>query len=102
MIAALLTAASFAGLGGGDAAAQDPPPRTGFEQRNGSSWTTHAEELAFLSEVDRRSDRVELSVVGTTLQNRPIHLVRVGHPVPRDVAAAQTEPVVLFVCTQHG
>ena len=59
MIAALLTAASFAGLGGGDAAAQDPPPRTGFEQRNGSSWTTHAEELAFLSEVDRRSDRVE-------------------------------------------
>jgi hypothetical protein len=83
-------------------AAQEPPPQTGFEQSNGASWTTHAQELSFLATVDERSDRVEMSTVGTTRQGRPIHLVRVGHPAPRDLAAAQTQPTTLFVCTQHG
>jgi len=103
----MLVLAATALLGGvfsalAPAAAQEPPPQTGFEERAGASWTTHEEELSFLAEVDERSARVEMQVVGTTLQGRPLHLVRVGHPAPRGREAAQGEPTTSFVCTQHG
>lgn len=78
------------------------PPRTGFEQRNGESWTTHEEELAFLAAVDAASDRVRVEVIGSTVEDRPIHLVVIGEPAPRTAAQARTEPVELHICTQHG
>lgn len=73
------------------------PPRTGFEESNGTRWTTMEEEHAFLAQVDRASHRVSMDQVGTTVQGRPIHLVRLGDPAP-----ARRSTVVLFICTQHG
>jgi hypothetical protein len=78
------------------------PPRTGFEQRNGASWTTHAEELDFLEAVDAGSDRVTVTEIGRTLQDRPLHLVQIGSPAPRAAAAARQQPTSLFICSQHG
>ncbi|MGC5567796.1 M14 family metallopeptidase [Streptomyces sp. FR-108] len=74
--------------------AAEGPPRTGFERTAGARWTTQPEEQTFLAAVDRTSARVSLSRIGTTKQNRPVQLVRVGNP-----HAATT---VLLVCSQHG
>ena len=71
-------------------------PRTGFEQRAGASWTTHEEELAFLEAV-AASSRVRLDVVGTTLEERPLHLVRLSLPGRQDA-----RPTTMVVGSQHG
>ncbi len=76
-------------------------PVTGFEQRNGASWTTHEEELAFLGAVDRQSRRVAIDTIGETAQGRPLHLVRIGKRPPNRRRALR-QPTVLFVCSQHG
>lgn len=72
-------------------------PKTGFEQRGGASWTTHEEELAFLTAV-ARSTRVGIEVIGRTEQGRPLHLVSIGAPAPR----ATRRPTAMFVGSQHG
>ena len=75
-------------------AATDTPPRTGFEQSNGARWTTQPEEQEFLKAVDRAGGRVSVSRFGTTKQDRPLQLVRIGNrPSPNKV---------LLVCSQHG
>jgi hypothetical protein len=73
--------------------ADSAPPRTGFEQSNGASWTTIEQEHQFLREVDRASRKVSVSQIGTTIQGRPLQLVKVGDGKPT---------TVLFLCTQHG
>ena len=73
-------------------------PRTGFEQREGASWTTHEEELAFLKAVAAGSRRVSLDVIGRTEQGRPLHLVSIGAPAPRGTG----RPTTMFVGSQHG
>jgi len=83
--------------------AQQAPPTTGFEQNGGANWTTHAEELAFLDAVAAGSERVALSEIGRTLEDRPLHLVEIGAPGPHSLEPEPIErPTVLFVCTQHG
>ena len=77
-------------------------PQTGFEARDGASWTTHAEELDFLAAVDAGSDRARVGVIGTTFEDRPLHLVRLGGPRPRSASKARREPTLLYVCSQHG
>ena len=71
---------------------------TGFEERGGASWTTHAEELAFLDAV-HDSPRVAVERLGETVQGRPMHLVGVGHPAPKKPGRGRA---VLLVCSQHG
>ncbi|MEY9996030.1 hypothetical protein ABIE67_008062 [Streptomyces sp. V4I8] len=76
------------------AQAADSPPRTGFEESNGARWTTQPEEQSFLRAVDKASDRVSVTRIGTTKQDRPLQLVRIGtRPTPNKV---------LLVCSQHG
>ncbi|MEU0219187.1 M14 family metallocarboxypeptidase [Streptomyces sp. NPDC006265] len=75
-------------------AATDTPPRTGFEQSNGARWTTQPEEQEFLKAVDRAGGRVSVTRFGTTKQNRPLQLVRIGN--------RQSPDRVLLVCSQHG
>ncbi|NEA64847.1 M14 family metallocarboxypeptidase [Streptomyces sp. SID12488] len=70
------------------------PPRTGFEQTNGARWTSQPEEQDFLAAVDRASSRVTLTRIGTTEQNRPLQLVRIGE--------RPTTRTVLLICSQHG
>ncbi|MFS0752763.1 M14 family zinc carboxypeptidase [Oceanobacillus sp. 1P07AA] len=78
------------------------PPLTGFEERDGETWTTHEEELDFLEEVATLSDRVSYNQIGTTVEGRPLHLVRVGFPEPptdEDIANGNN---ILVIGTQHG
>ncbi|CAL9373525.1 M14 family metallocarboxypeptidase [Streptomyces sp. Tu 3180] len=86
LAASLVTAPAQAG--------EDSPPRTGFEASDGARWTTLDEERRFLAAVDRASSRVSVSRIGTTKQDRPLRLVRVGTG-----AAPHT---ILLVCSQHG
>ncbi|MCX5600096.1 M14 family metallocarboxypeptidase [Streptomyces phaeochromogenes] len=74
--------------------AAQTPPRTGFEQTDGARWTTQPEEQDFLAAVDKSSSRVSIGRIGTTKQDRPLRLVRIGNS-----HAANT---VLLVCSQHG
>ena len=78
------------------------PPRTGFEESGGADWTTHEQELKFLSAVERGSSRVDIDVIGKTAQKRPLHLVQLGAPKPASRAAASKRPTVLFIGSQHG
>ncbi|MZF84616.1 M14 family metallocarboxypeptidase [Streptomyces sp. SID5643] len=75
-------------------AAPDSWPRTGFEQSNGARWTTQSEEQDFLKAVDRSSGRVSLTRFGTTKQDRPLQLLRIG--------TRPSQSKVLLVCSQHG
>ncbi|MER6912148.1 M14 family metallocarboxypeptidase [Streptomyces sp. NPDC000594] len=70
------------------------PPRTGFERSDGARWTGEDEEASFLAAVDRAGDRVSVHRIGTTAQDRPLRLIRIGAP-----HAAHR---VLLVCSQHG
>ncbi|MEU9283505.1 M14 family metallocarboxypeptidase [Streptomyces sp. NPDC048275] len=74
--------------------ASKTPPRTGFEQTDGARWTGQPEEQDFLAAVDKASDRVSVTRIGTTKQDRPLQLVRVG--------THRTATTVLLVCSQHG
>jgi hypothetical protein len=94
-LAVAVTATALAGpLLTAPAYATDAPPRTGFERTDGARWTTQPEEQDFLAAVDKASDRVSVSRIGTTKQGRPLQLVTIG-----DRRAATT---VLLVCSQHG
>jgi hypothetical protein len=86
----------------GPATAQESPPQTGFETSNGAAWTTHAQEQGFLAEVDQRSERVSIDVIGTTAQGRPVQLVQVGHPTPHGLEASLNRPTLMIACSQHG
>ena len=85
--------------------AADPsvePPTTGFEDRDGDGWTTLDEELDFLDELAEKSDRVTYSQIGESVEERPIHLVRVGYPAPpsdEEIAAGRN---ILIMGTPHG
>ncbi|MEU3604604.1 M14 family metallocarboxypeptidase [Streptomyces sp. NPDC035033] len=86
----LVTSPAKAAAPGGPPA----PPRTGFETSGGARWTSGAEERDFLAAVDRRSDRVTVTVLGTTAQGRPLRLAALG--------PARGATTVLLVCGQHG
>ena len=87
---------------GARASAAPAAPETGFEQRNGASWTTRTEEIAFLTAIERASERVRIFAAGASELGTTMHLVRIGHPAPRTREAAAARPVLLLVCTQHG
>ena len=83
-------------------AGEEAVPRTGFEERGGIGFTTHAEELTFLDEVGAGSARVTVSQIGSSVQGRPIHLVRLGHPLPPSDEEIAVGQAILIVGSQHG
>ncbi|MFJ3669915.1 M14 family metallocarboxypeptidase [Streptomyces sp. NPDC090106] len=93
-VVALATAALGASALAVPAHAAPAPPRTGFEQSDGARWTGQDEERDFLAAIDAASDRVAVTRIGTTLQDRPLRMVRLGRPTAPDK--------VLLVCSQHG
>ncbi|WP_369173996.1 M14 family metallocarboxypeptidase [Streptomyces sp. R28] len=90
----LAAAALAASLVAVPAHAAETPPRTGFEQSNGADWTGQSEEQDFLAAVDKASDEVSVARIGTTKQDRPLQLVRIG--------TSPTPNKVLLICSQHG
>ncbi len=104
--AGLVSAGSSPGVAAQPPGAAEPPegdpPLTGFEQRDGASWTTQPEESRFLRGLDAASDRVEMSTIGRTAQDRPLRLVAVGDPAPGSEAQVRAGSSVLFICSQHG
>ncbi|RNL73548.1 M14 family metallocarboxypeptidase [Streptomyces sp. I6] len=96
-VAVCALAATGAAVTAPDQAAAAHPglPHTGFESSGGARWTTQPEEWAFLTAVDRSSDRVSLRTIGTTAQGRPLQLVRIGGDRP-------TANTMLLICSQHG
>ncbi|WP_326574554.1 M14 family metallocarboxypeptidase [Streptomyces sp. NBC_00487] len=94
-IAALIAVALAAPLLSAPAYAADTTaPRTGFERSGGARWTSQPEEQEFLAAVDRASSRVSTTRIGTTEQDRPLQLVRIG--------TRPTTRTVLLICSQHG
>lgn len=76
--------------------------KTPFETSNGTTWTTQPEAVRFWRQLDAASERVRVTTVGRSLQNRPIQLAAVGAPAPPTVDAASKGSVVLFTCSVHG
>ncbi|MFD5102196.1 M14 family metallopeptidase [Streptomyces albidochromogenes] len=95
LVVAATATALAAPLTATTAQASAPPPRTGFERTDGASWTTRPDEQTFLRAVDRASDRVTMSTIGTTVHQRPLNLVRIA-------AQRHTSATVLLICSQHG
>ncbi|WP_030781191.1 M14 family metallopeptidase [Streptomyces sp. NRRL S-920] len=94
LVLACVTVALSAPLLTVPAQATPKPPRTGFEETAGARWTTQPEEQRLLTTVDKASDRVSVSRIGTTKQDRPLRLVR--------IAERPTKSTVLLICSQHG
>ncbi len=80
----------------------DPVPLTGFEVRGGIGFTTHSEELSFLIDVEAHSARMRISLAGTSVEGRPIHLVRLAYPQPPSDEAIAEGQAVLIIGSQHG
>ncbi|MVA77455.1 carboxypeptidase [Auraticoccus sp. F435] len=76
--------------------------QTPFEQSDGAEWTTHPESLRYYRQLDAASDRVRVTNVGRTVQDRPLQLVAVGAPTPDSRPAAAEGSVAMFVCSVHG
>ena len=101
-ILGLLVLLALVALAAAAPAVAADPPQTGFEESGGSAWTTHEQELAFLAAVDEQSDRVRITQIGATDEDRPLHLVTIGAPAPRGAAFVRQQPTSLFICSQHG
>ena len=97
----LATLISVTGIGAESAVAAEDLPTTGFEDRDGSSWTTLEEEIEFLNKVAALSDRVRITQEGTSVLGKPIYLIRVGNPLLTDEAIANGRNIFIMG-TPHG
>lgn len=77
-------------------------PKTAFEKQNGNDWTTLPEEAEFIQNVAAQSDRVSFSVVGTSNEQNPVHLVKVGCPEPPNDTDIASGDNILIMGTPHG
>jgi hypothetical protein len=84
------------------AAAPAAAQQTGFEASGGATWTTFAQEQAYLAQLDAEQERLRVRQIGVTVQGRPIHVVQVDAERPRPLERVARRSSVLFVCTQHG
>src|SRR5699024_9527418 len=76
-------------------------PTTGFEDRDGESWTTLEEETEFLHEIAEMSDRVRVTEEGTSINGKPIYLVRVTDG-PKTDEEIQEGRKIFVMGTPHG
>ncbi|MBB6450145.1 hypothetical protein HNR44_002123, partial [Geomicrobium halophilum] len=100
--ALLLIVSPVAGVAAQENETSEDPPTTGFEDREGAEWTTHEEELGFLEEVAEQSERMTYSEVGTSVEDRPLHLVQVGDPLPPTDEEIADGRNMLVIGSQHG
>jgi hypothetical protein len=70
-------------------------PETGFETTNGTSWTTLAQETAFLQAVQAAAGgRMTYSLGTNSYQGRPVYVAVIGSPTP--------QKTILITSLQHG
>ncbi|MFJ7935553.1 M14 family zinc carboxypeptidase [Sporosarcina sp. NPDC096371] len=92
---------SVTGFATPSAFAAEDLPKTGFEMRNGESWTTLEEEYDYLTKIDELSDNVRVTQEGTSVLGKPIHLIRVGNPLLTDEEIADGRNMFI-IGTPHG
>lgn len=95
-VTALLFAFAAAPLFAGDV------PTTGFEDSDRERYTTLEEEYALLEAVAAGSPRMTYTEIGTSVEGRPLHLVRLGHPEPPADDAIAEGRSILIIGGQHG
>ncbi|QQK78927.1 M28 family peptidase [Salicibibacter cibi] len=98
----LLAGSPMAGVAAQENESAEEPPTTGFEDSDGEEWTSHEDELTFLEEVAEQSERMTYSEVGTSVEDRPLHLVQVGDPEPPADEAIADSQNMLVIGSQHG
>lgn len=76
-------------------------PTTGYEDRDGESWTTLEEEIDFINEVAAMSDHVRVTQEGSSVLGKPIHFIRVGNPLLTDEEIANGRNLFIMG-TPHG
>lgn len=81
--------------GANSASPTEPPLRTAFERSGASRWTGLHDEGTFLQALSRAASAVQLSVIGLSVEGRPLRAIHVG-------SSSRNATVVLFTCTQHG
>lgn len=75
---------------------------TGLEASDGEQTTTAEQADELLTRVAADSPRVRYDQLGQSVQGRPIHLLRIGHPQPADDDQIAAGPTLLFIGAQHG
>ncbi len=87
---------------GASVAAQEP--RTGAERAGFERFTAHDELIAFLYDVQSRSDRMLVEVLATTDEGRAMPIVYLGAPPPATAGSAwfSGRPTVFFTGNVHG
>lgn len=100
-LAAALALALIAGAAAPTAA---QTPATGAERTGFERTTSHEELLAFLADVDARSEALLVEHVAVTNQGRPMPLVILGDPPLASPGAAwrSEKPTVFFTGSVHG
>ncbi|QQK78928.1 carboxypeptidase [Salicibibacter cibi] len=98
----LLIISPMAGVSAQENESEKNLPTTGFEDSDGEEWTSHEDELTFLEEVAEQSERMTYSEIGTSLENRPLHLVQVGDPEPPSDEQIADGNNMLVIGSQHG
>ncbi|MGH7506920.1 MAG: M14 family zinc carboxypeptidase, partial [Longimicrobiales bacterium] len=85
-------------------AAQQALPRTGAEQASFERHTSHDELVAFLHEVQSRTDRMLIRTIATTAEGRAMPLVLLGSPPTASPGGAffSGKPLVFITGNVHG
>lgn len=77
-------------------------PTTGFEDNGGKEWTTLEEERSFIEEIAEKSDRVHVTEIGSSVEGKPINLIRVGYPEAPTDEEVENGRNMLIMGTPHG
>jgi dipeptidyl-peptidase 4 len=83
---------------------QAQAPRTGGEQANFERHTSHDEMMAYLHDVQSRTDRMRVRALTTTNQGRTLPLVLLGDPPVATPGSAffSGKPLVFITGNVHG
>jgi hypothetical protein len=98
----LLAAVTIAGVPA--AISAQAAPRTGAELAEFERHTSHEELMAFLYDIQARSDRMLIRHIATTAEGREMPLVILGSPAAASPATAffSGKPTVFFTGNVHG
>lgn len=79
-------------------------PQTTAEASGYTATSTHAEVMAYVRELQQRSSRIRVEMLGTSAEGRPIPLLVIGAPVPASPGELRHDrrAVVYFQANIHA